>query len=193
LFAIIMYVNRGSIVKSVMGFVVLFFISLVAVLIAGQAQIKHFGFEYVLWALIVGLIISNVGKTPKWLAEATRAELFIKIGLVLLGAEILFQRILSTGLRGILQAVVVIFAVWYFCYYLAVRLGVKRSLSTIMAAGVSICGISAAIAAGGAMKGDPKEVSYVVSLIILVAMPMIVLMPLVARLLSLPDSVAGPG
>jgi len=41
------------------------------------------------------------------------------------------------------------------------------------------------------MKGDPKEVSYVASLIILVAMPMIVLMPLVARLLSLPDSVAG--
>ena len=40
LFAIIMYVNRGSIVKSVMGFVVLFFISLVAVLIAGQAQIS---------------------------------------------------------------------------------------------------------------------------------------------------------
>lgn len=120
-----------------------------------------------------------------------RAELYIKIGLVLLGAEILFQKIVSAGVRGIIQAFLTVIIVWYFCYFLALKFKLKKSLAYIMSTGVSICGVSAAIAAGGAIKGDPKEVSFVVSMILLVAVPMLIFMPFLARILALPDPIAG--
>jgi len=191
LFLISDYADGKFTPKHVLGFATIYVSALVGILLASQQLMKTYGLEYVLWALLIGLIIGNIIKVPRWLSETARTELFIKIGLVLLGAEILFQTILAAGLRGMLQAVVVVFSVWYFCYYLSLRMGIRRSMSAVMATGVSICGVSAAIAAGGAIKGDPKEVSYVVSIILLVALPMLVLMPYVAKLLSLPDPVAG--
>ncbi len=143
------------------------------------------------WALILGLFISNVIGVPAWLKPAIKTELFIKIGLVLLGAEILFPKILSAGIFGMIQAFIVVTMVWYFCYFLALKAGLSKSFACIMSTGVSICGVSAAIAAGGAIKGDPKEVSYTISLILLIAMPMLVLMPIIARTIGMPDAVAG--
>lgn len=173
------------------GFPLVFLLSFLGRLLSKQKLIHGWGVEYVIWALILGLLINNAVGTPKWLKQAVRTELFIKIGLVLLGAEILFQTILAAGARGMVQAVAVVLAVWYFCYFIALRMGLRKSLSAIMATGVSICGVSAAIAAGGAIKGDKKEVGYVVSLILLVAVPMVVVMPFVAKAAGLPDAVAG--
>lgn len=173
------------------GFLFVFLLSFLGRLLSRQELIHGWGIEYVIWALILGLLINNAVGTPRWLKPAVRTELFIKIGLVLLGAEILFQTILAAGTRGMVQAIAVVLVVWYFCYFIASRMGLKKSLSAIMATGVSICGVSAAIAAGGAIKGDKKEVSYVISLVLLVAVPMVVVMPFIARAVGLPDAVAG--
>jgi uncharacterized membrane protein YadS len=81
--------------------------------------------------------------------------------------------------------------VWYFCYFLSIKAGLSKSFASILASGVSICGVSAAIAAGGAVKGDPKEVSYTISLILLIAMPMLIFMPMIAKTIGMPDAVAG--
>jgi uncharacterized membrane protein YadS len=61
----------------------------------------------------------------------------------------------------------------------------------MMATAVSICGVSAAIAACGAIRGDKKKLSYVTSLVLLCAVPMMVLMPWIVRALHLPEDVAG--
>jgi len=61
----------------------------------------------------------------------------------------------------------------------------------VMATATSVCGVSAAIAAGGAVKGDPKEVGYTISLVLLFAMPMLILMPIIARAVGMSDVVAG--
>ena len=173
------------------GFPLVFFLAFLALLLSNQKTVNEWGLEYVLWALIFGLLISNTIGTPKWLKPAVKTELFIKIGLVLLGAEILFQTILSAGAFGIFEVTIGLFIVWYLCYYLAIRVGLNKSFACVMASATSICGVSAAIAAGGAVKGDPKEVSYTISLVLLFAMPMLVLMPIIARAVGMPDAVVG--
>jgi len=173
------------------GFPVMFFLAFLAIFISSQRTVKGLGLEYVLWALIFGLIISNVIGTPRWLKPGAKAELFIKIGLVLLGAEVLFHTLLAAGALAIFEVTVGLSLVWYFCYFLARRFGMSKSFASIMSSAVSICGVSAAIATGDAVKGDPKEISYTVSLVLLFAMPMLFLMPTIGRALNMPDAVVG--
>ncbi len=175
----------------VTGFPVIFIIAIVSFVIAANKTVKYWGLEYVLWALFIGLFISNVLRVPSWLKTAVKTEYFIKIGLVLLGAEILFQVIMKAGFYGMLQALVVVLCVWYFCYFLAIRAGLTKSFAAVLSTGVSICGVSAAIASGGAVKADKKEISYVISIVLVVAIPMLVLMPMIAKAVGMPEVVAG--
>ena len=173
------------------GFAVVFGLGFVAFWIGKYSPFANWGLSTVLWALILGLIISNVRGIPDWLKAAARTEFFIKIGLVLLGAEILFSTIVKGGAVGMAQALLVVLAVWFFAYWVARKLGLVESFASVLATGVSICGVSAAIAAGGAIKGDPKHTSHVISLVLLIAMPMLVGMPFLARAMGLPPEMAG--
>ena len=68
---------------------------------------KAIGFGYAAWAILLGLLISNTIGTPEWVKPALNTPFYIKTGLVLLGAEILFGKILAIGLPGIFVAWVV--------------------------------------------------------------------------------------
>src|ERR1700754_3752329 len=92
---------------------------------------------------------------------------------------------------GILQALVVVLSVWAFAFWLAKRLRVDDEFATMLASAVSICGVSAAIATCGAIQGDRKKLSYVTSLVLIVAIPMIVLQPWIIRKFHIPDVVGG--
>ncbi len=181
----------GNVGKYVLGFPVVFIIAWLSQLIAGNTTIKYWGFEYVIFALLIGLIISNLLKLPAWLMEAVRTEYYIKTGLVILGAGILFFEILQAGALGIVQALLVVTVVWYLCYWLAKRLKVDDEFAVMLSTAVSICGVSAAIAACGAIQGDKKKLSYVTSLVLVVAAPMMVLMPMISKGLGIPEMVAG--
>ena len=126
---------------------------------------------------------------PKWLSPAVRSEYYIKIGLILLGTSVLFGEILKAGALGMLQAVVVVFTVWYFTFWLARKLKLDSEMGIMLASAVSICGVSAAIATCGAIKGDSKKLSFVVSIVLVVAIPMMSLMP--AKWMGLTPEVAG--
>jgi uncharacterized membrane protein YadS len=177
--------------RFVPGFVVVFLLAQVAMLIAGNASVAYLGFEYVIWALAIGLLWSNLGGVPGWLRPAVRTEYYIKTGLVILGAGILFGEILQAGVLGLAQALLVVTVVWYACFALARRLGVDDEFAVILSSAVSICGVSAAIAACGAIHGDRRKLSYVTSLVLVCAVPMMILEPWAARHLGLPDLVTG--
>ena len=181
----------GKVRTFLMGFPVIYGLSWFSQFIAGNVTLNYLGFEYVIFALLIGLFISNVIGVPRWLKEAVKTEYYIKTGLVILGAGILFLEILQAGAIGIVQALLVVFVVWYICFWLGKKLGVDDELSAILATGVSICGVSAAITACGAIQGDKKKLSYAISLILIVAVPMMVLEPWIARALDIPDIVTG--
>jgi uncharacterized membrane protein YadS len=125
------------------------------------------------------------------LKPAVQTEFYIKTGLVILGSGILFKEILEAGALGIIQAVLVVGVVWYFCYWLATKMKVDDEFAAILASAVSICGVSAAIATSGAIKGDPKKLSYTTSIVLVCAVPMMVLQPLISKYFGIPDVVAG--
>ncbi len=177
--------------KFIMGFPVIFIITFVAQFLAGNYTILYYGLEYVLWCLVIGLIISNVFGTPKWLMAAVKTEYFIKTGLVILGSGILFKEIVQAGGYGIVQGILVVGVVWYGCYWFARKLKVDDEFAAILASGVSICGVSAAIATSGAIKGDPKKLSYVTSLVLVCAVPMMVIMPWIIKATNMDHMVGG--
>jgi len=127
--------------------------------LAGHAVASAWGLEYVLFGLAVGLAINHSVTLPAWFREAVRTEYYIKTGLVVLGATILFDEIVGAGFLGILQALVVVISVWTFCFWLAKRLRVDDELATMLSSAVSICGVSAAIATCGAIEGGDASAS----------------------------------
>jgi uncharacterized membrane protein YadS len=182
----------GKNLKSLLiSFPVIFLLSMIAQLVASSGSMKNLGLETVLFSLIIGLFISNVPGTPVWLREGIQSEFYIKIGLVMLGATILFSEIMKAGVFGLLQAVIIVFSVWYFAFWIAKKLKVDDELGVMLASAVSICGVSAAIATAGAIKGDGKKLSYVISLVLVVAIPMMVVMPILAKWMGLSDEVTG--
>jgi uncharacterized integral membrane protein (TIGR00698 family) len=177
--------------KFIAGFPVIFIITFVAQFLAGNFTILYYGLEYVLWCLVIGLIISNFFGTPKWLMAAVKTEYFIKTGLVILGSGILFGEIVQAGGYGIIQGILVVGVVWYACYWFAKKMKVDDEFAAILASGVSICGVSAAIATSGAIKGDPKKLSYVTSLVLVCAVPMMVIMPWIIKATNMDHMVGG--
>jgi uncharacterized integral membrane protein (TIGR00698 family) len=180
-----------SVGKFLAGFPVIFVLSALAYFVSANDIISYYGLEVVFWALIFGLVISNFLSVPDWLKGAIKTEFFIKIGLVLLGAEVLFGTIAKVGAYGMVQSVLVIGLVFYFCIWVARKIGLDDEFAAILGTAVSVCGVSAAIAAGGAVKGDPKKVSHTISLVLLCAIPMLILQPLVAKWVGLSPAVTG--
>lgn len=182
--------NKNA-VNLFLGLTFLFVISFLAQILAGYKPIKDIGLEYVIFALVLGIIIRTIIGVPAWLSDCLQSEFFIKTGLVLLGTSIIFKDVVKAGSLGLIQALVVVVAVWYFAFWLAKKFKIDEELSIMMSSAVSICGVSAAIATCGAIQGDSKKLSYVVSLVLLVALPMMVLMPPIAHQLHFAPAVAG--
>jgi len=173
------------------GFPFVFIISWLALFLAGNFTIHEYGLEYVLFCLFIGLAVSNFFGVPNWLMAAVRTEFYIKIGLVILGARVLFGVIMKAGFLGMVQALAVVAVVWYSCWWLCKKMDIDDEFSAMLSSAVSICGVSAAIATAGAVKGDPKKLSYVTSIVLICAVPMMVLMPIISKAFGIPDAVAG--
>ena len=189
--AMVVRLMGGRVAGFLFGFPVIFALAWCAQAMAGNAQANDFGLEYVIFALGLGLLINHTLPLPNWLRQAVRTEFYIKTGLVILGASILFQELMQAGLLGLTQSILVVTVVWYFCFWLARRLRVDDEFAVMLSTAVSICGVSAAIAACGAIQGDRKKLSYVTSLVLIVAVPMMILMPWVVKYYHMPEIVAG--
>ena len=183
--------NGKALRDYLIGFPIVYLITILALILAGNSQVKDINLEAVIFSLGLGLIISNFFKLPEWLKSSLSTELFVKIGLVLLGAGIIFSDILKAGSLGLIQALIVVVTVWYFAYWLCKKLKVDDELTMMISSAVSICGVSAAIATSGAIKGDSKKLSYVISMVLITAIPMMIFMPLIADYLGLSQEVTG--
>lgn len=174
-----------------LGFPAVFALGWLAQVLSGSSVAKAWGLTYVITGLLLGLLISNVLGVPRWMRPAVKTEYYIKTGLVILGSNILIGEILRAGALGVAQAFLVIVVIWYACFWIARRLRVGESFSAVLATAVSICGVSAAIAACGAVQGDRRHLSYVTSLVLVVAVPMMLVMPWLIGQFEIPEVVGG--
>ena len=193
---VVLYLGNKMLARPLKGlfwsFVVIFAVSILAQVVASLPFVKKFGFEAVFFSVIFGLIIRNTFHIPEWLKPAIQGEFFIKIGVVCLGATILFRDFVAAGSLALIQGCIVITGVWFFGWFLSSRLRVDTATAMTLSSGVSICGVSACITAAGVANTDNRKLSYIVSVVLIIVVPMIYLMPFLAKLIMplLTDDVA---
>jgi uncharacterized integral membrane protein (TIGR00698 family) len=175
------------------GYAVVFLLAILAYFISTQAAISAYGLPYAMWALLFGLLISNTVGTPKWLLAGSKTELFIKTGLVLLGAEILFSKIVVLGARGLMVAWIVTPTVLIFMYFFGTRLlkMSSKALVIIVAAATSVCGVSAAIATAAASKAKKEELTLAVGMTLIFTVLMMIGMPPIIKAVGMNEQVGG--
>lgn len=175
------------------AFTGLFVLATLAFVLSGQAVISKYNLEYALWALLVGLLIANTIGTPRWLRPAVHGELYIKIGLVLLGAGVLLGRLVALGVPGIFVSWIVTPIVLVTTYLFGQRIlkMQSKSLNMVISADMSVCGVSAAIATAAACRAKKEELSLAIGLSLSFTVVMMVVMPLAANAMGLDAVVAG--
>jgi uncharacterized membrane protein YadS len=140
-------------------------------------------------ALLSGLVIANFfPRFAEWLKEAIRPELYIKIAIVILGATVavtaagrlnLASSILLRGVAAIVEAYLIY---WSVVYFVARKwFGFSREWSVPLASGISICGVAAAIATGGAIRARPAVPVLVSSLVVVFAVVEVLILPFLAQ------------
>jgi uncharacterized integral membrane protein (TIGR00698 family) len=175
------------------GFIGVFLLATLAYVLAGQDVVKHYNLEYALWALAVGLIVSNTIGTPEFLKPAVRTEFYIKTGLVLLGAGVLFSRLLALGIPGIGVAWVVtpIVLISTYAFGQAVLKMESKSLNMVISADMSVCGVSAAIATAAACRARKEELSFAIGLSLSFTVIMMIAMPAFIKAVGMSEILGG--
>ncbi len=176
-----------------LGFAFVFFIAVLAYTAASNATMKQYGIGYAAWAILFGLIISNTIGTPKWVIDAVQTEYFIKTGLVLLGAEILFGKILSIGVPGIFVAwivtpIVLLTTFWFGQKIIKIP---SKTLNMTISADMSVCGVSAAIATAAACRAKKEELTLAVGLSLVFTSIMMIVMPAIIKATGMPFILGG--
>src|ERR1700691_4850415 len=140
-------------------------------------------------ALLSGLVIANFfPRFAEWLKEAIRPELYIKIAIVILGATVAITAAgklnlaSSLFLRGVAAIIEAYLIYWAVIYYVARKwFGFSREWSVPLASGISICGVAAAIATGGAIRARPAVPILVSSLVVIFAVVEVLILPFLAQ------------
>jgi uncharacterized integral membrane protein (TIGR00698 family) len=148
--------------------------------------------EYVLWAIVFGLIVSNtVGVPAIFRAGVDTYEFWLKIGIVLLGVRFVLGDIVKLG--GVSLACVVLELAMAIVVMTALGRWFKLSpkLTSLLSIGASVCGVSAIIAAKGAIEADDEDVSYAIAAILALGAVSLVVFPLVGHALGLSDHAYG--
>ena len=182
-----------SVRQFLLGFPIVFIIATLSFFFAAQQTASAWGFSYVLWAVILGFLISNTIGTPKWVMPAVQTEYYIKTGLVLLGASILMNKILMIGLPGIFVTWLVtptVLIVTFLFGQKVLKID-SKTLNITVSADMSVSGVSAAIAAAAASRAKKEELTLAVGISILFTAIMIVVFPVFIRFLGLHPVLAG--
>jgi hypothetical protein len=173
------------------SFAVIFAVTMVIILLGAWSEAGRYTLEPPLVALAMGLLLSNFVRLPAWLNEGLRVEYYVKVGIVLLGATLPLNLILSAGPVAMGQAAVVSLVTFGTIFFVARRLGLDQRFAATLGAGGAVCGVSASIAVAGAVGAKKEQGPIAITIVVVWAIVMVFALPFVARLLGLPTGVAG--
>jgi len=126
--------------------------------------------EYVLWAIVIGLLIANTTGVPRIFAAGVATyEFWLKAGIVLLGSRFLLGDILHLGGISLLLVGLALSLSLTFMHLLGNAFSLKPKLTSLLAVGSSICGVSAIIAAKPSIDADDEDASYAIAAILALA------------------------
>jgi len=148
--------------------------------------------EYVLWAIVIGLLIANTTGVPAVFKPGLATyEFWLKSGIVLLGSRFLLGDVLKLGGVSLVLVAIEIAISLLFMTALGRAFGLKPKLTTLLAVGSSICGVSAIIATKGAIEADDEDSSFAIAAILALGAIALFIFPLVGRWLGMSDQAYG--
>ncbi len=193
IFSLGMGVMGHNVPKFMIGFVGLFVFTVLALTMGNQSDMRYYGIGTEAWAIILGMLVANTVGTPSWVKPALQVEFYIKTGLVLLGAEILMDKIIAIGIPGLFVAWVVTPIVLISTYIFGQKILKipSKTLNITISADMSVCGTSAAIATAAACRAKKEELTLAVGISLLFTAVMMIVMPAVINALGLPAVLGG--
>src|SRR5277367_6124305 len=148
--------------------------------------------EYVLWAILIGLAIANITGVPAIFKPGVATyEFWLKAGIVLLGARFLLGDVVKLGGVSLVLVAIEIVVSLVFMTALGRAFGLKPKLTTLLAVGSSVCGVSAIIATQGAIDADEEDSSYAIAAILALGAISLFAFPLIGHALHLSDHAYG--
>ena len=148
--------------------------------------------EYVLWAILLGLVISNVfGLAAIFKPGVATYEFWLKAGIVLLGARFLLGDVWKLGGVSLLLVGIEILGAIAFMTFLGRLFGLRPKLTTLLAVGSAVCGVSAIIATKGAIEADDEDSSFAIAAILALGAIALFTFPLIGHALHLSDHAYG--
>src|SRR5712691_3364783 len=161
----------------------------------GYAKEHHWtipNIEYVLWAILIGLAISNtIGVAEIFRAGVATYEFWLKAGIVLLGARFLLGDVLKLGGASLALVGIEIVVAIAFMTFLGRAFGLKPKLTSLLAVGSAVCGVSAIIATQGAIEADEEDSSFAIAAILALGALSLFTFPLIGHALHLNDHAYG--
>lgn len=177
-----------KILEKIPGIILLFVVGYISKIIAGN--IPHV--DYILVAIGLGMLISNtVGVPQVFVPGVNTYELWLKIGIVLLGAKLTLTNVFSLGAVGLTMVLVEIAVSLVTVLWLSKKFGLPEKTGSLLAIGVGICGVSAIIGATGAIDAKERDSSLAIATILIFGAGMIFIFPLLGNVLGLTDEAFG--
>lgn len=184
-FTISIAIMGRKVKEFVPGFTMLFVGALVIFYLASNVFVKsnlHLGAP--LLALLIGLVIGNIKKMPEWFQACLRTEYYIKTGIVLLGATLPLTLIFSAGPIAFLQATIVSVCTWLTIFLAATKIfKLEPQFGAVLGAGGAVCGVSASIAVGGAVKAHKDHIAIGIAVVSVWAIVMILVLSVVVKIM----------
>ncbi|MGB9118391.1 YeiH family protein [Bradyrhizobium sp.] len=144
-------------------------------------------FSPLILAILLGVAFHNLVGTPAFAKSGVTFSLrqLLRAGIVLLGLQLTITEVIEVGGRGILIIAATLVATFVFTLWMGKVLGVDRKLAQLIAAGTSICGASAVIAANTVTSAHDEDVAYAVACVTVFGSVAMFTYPLLPELLHL--------
>ena len=163
--------------------------------VTAYAKSHHWIFpniEYVLWAILLGLFISNtLGVAKIFQPGVATYEFWLKAGIVLLGSRFLLGDVLKLGGVSLILVGIEILGALAFMTLLGRLFNLRPKLTTLLAVGSAVCGVSAIIATKGAIDADDEDSSFAIAAILALGALALFTFPLIGHSLHLTDQAYG--
>ena len=147
---------------------------------------RIFNLNYVVLGIVIGILVANVTRIPEWAASGVRtARLFLKTGVVLLGALYSLTELAQLGaLSVVMVGIFVLGSVW-LVLIMGRRMQAGNSMTGILSAGVGVCGVSAAVAAAPVVHARAVDIAYTIGTILLWGVGCMFIFPTVGHMFNM--------
>lgn len=145
-----------------------------------------FNLNYVVLGIVIGIVIVNVFKIPDWAANGVRtARFFLKTGVILLGALYSATELAQLGAISVLLIGFFVLGSIGVVLYMGRRMNTGNSMTAVLASGVGVCGVSAAVAASPVVNAKAGEIAYTIGTILVWGVGCMFLFPTIGHLLGM--------